>query len=557
MTLPLPLPHSRLRLPLLARIARRLAVNASRWLRDASAANCPFDLLSARCVKLMTIGVCPVLVFDHEDSFENSVFVELLDLLKFPWFVAAPGVKADAECASLSVLGYVDAVMTDDFDAFLFGAKMVIRNWCDTTHDDDSGSDSVVIRDCDDDDTDFVNLYSAQDIFDASDWNRNSFVVMTLLSGSGGAPGIRGIGIQTASQLAVSKFADLIVHASLSNDTNALKTHLATLFTQLQTNSLGLLTQKRPRVVRDLEALVEGAASSWPPRIRKYVFPDTRIDSEFSALHSPLLQRITSYMKSPFPAEHTPDTNSLLHWYTSNLNGCSTDAALIRIYGMVLPMLRIRHLERVASLSTTLLPRSPHNFFMGRKPVQEKSSEASSVSSKPPPSPKSSKQWLLLWKYPYSHGLEECLIDGIEAERESEIHGGQQVKVVWSDFAMHLNCPATALAGRNHGNDSTSEKESSVSADIHGTDATIDLIMSCSRKVWVDRELVAATYPQLLEEVSNSTTPSTPVVNVEERKIKVSEVGDGFDPFDSDAEDSPPPVSSKKKGSKRQRELNH
>lgn len=42
-----------------------------------------------------------------------------------PW-LQAPG-EAEAELARLSDEGFIDAVMTEDVDAFAFGAKVVIR----------------------------------------------------------------------------------------------------------------------------------------------------------------------------------------------------------------------------------------------------------------------------------------------------------------------------------------------------------------------------------------------------------------------------------------------
>jgi len=40
--------------------------------------------------------------------------------------VQAPG-EAEAELASLNALGLVDAIMTDDCDAFIFGARTLIK----------------------------------------------------------------------------------------------------------------------------------------------------------------------------------------------------------------------------------------------------------------------------------------------------------------------------------------------------------------------------------------------------------------------------------------------
>lgn len=41
-------------------------------------------------------------------------------------FIQAPG-EAEAELAVLNCLGYIDAVLTDDSDIFVFGARVIIR----------------------------------------------------------------------------------------------------------------------------------------------------------------------------------------------------------------------------------------------------------------------------------------------------------------------------------------------------------------------------------------------------------------------------------------------
>ena len=42
------------------------------------------------------------------------------------WHFKAPG-EAEAELAHLNHTGAIDAILSDDVDNFLFGAKMVIR----------------------------------------------------------------------------------------------------------------------------------------------------------------------------------------------------------------------------------------------------------------------------------------------------------------------------------------------------------------------------------------------------------------------------------------------
>lgn len=53
---------------------------------------------------------------------------ELLQLFGLPYIIAPA--EAEAQCAWLDAQGLVDGVVTDDNDAFLFGAKHIYRSAC-------------------------------------------------------------------------------------------------------------------------------------------------------------------------------------------------------------------------------------------------------------------------------------------------------------------------------------------------------------------------------------------------------------------------------------------
>jgi hypothetical protein len=67
----------------------------------------------------------PAAHLPHTEHHLTAVVEPLVEM--FGWSVIRAGGEAEAECAYLESMGVVDAVMTDDSDAFIFGAQTVIR----------------------------------------------------------------------------------------------------------------------------------------------------------------------------------------------------------------------------------------------------------------------------------------------------------------------------------------------------------------------------------------------------------------------------------------------
>ncbi|KEQ68839.1 PIN domain-like protein, partial [Aureobasidium namibiae CBS 147.97] len=91
-----------------------------------------------RVLKLMRMNIQPIFIFDGPsrpwkrgdvagriDWKKIDSLRKMLNHLKISHH-RAPA-EAEAECARLSELGIVDAVWTDDGDAFMFGAKVLIK----------------------------------------------------------------------------------------------------------------------------------------------------------------------------------------------------------------------------------------------------------------------------------------------------------------------------------------------------------------------------------------------------------------------------------------------
>jgi DNA excision repair protein ERCC-5 len=101
---------------------------------------------------------------------------ELLALFGLP-FLVAPA-EAEAQAAALDAAGLVDGVVTDDNDAFLFGARRVYRNIFEGQR--------------------YVEEYRADELAAELGLSRERLVALALLLGSDYTPGVAGVGVVNA-----------------------------------------------------------------------------------------------------------------------------------------------------------------------------------------------------------------------------------------------------------------------------------------------------------------------------------------------------------------------
>ncbi|OGM40160.1 rad2-like endonuclease [Aspergillus bombycis] len=140
---------SKLAITHLERTARpiRVAVDISIWLFQVQAGrggkNPELRTLFYRLLKFLALPVHPLFVYDgkHKPPFKRGKATGssygsapiiglskiLVDLFRFPRH-DAPG-EAEAECARLQRAGVVDAVMSNDVDALMFGSTLTIMNF--------------------------------------------------------------------------------------------------------------------------------------------------------------------------------------------------------------------------------------------------------------------------------------------------------------------------------------------------------------------------------------------------------------------------------------------
>ncbi|KAJ5684029.1 uncharacterized protein N7477_000374 [Penicillium maclennaniae] len=126
----------------------RVAVDISIWLFQVQAGrggkNPELRTLFFRLLKLLSLPIHPLFVYDgqHKPPFKRGKAVsarsygsapiirrskDLIERFQFPWH-EAPG-EAEAECARLQRAGVVDAVMSNDVDALMFGSTLTIMNF--------------------------------------------------------------------------------------------------------------------------------------------------------------------------------------------------------------------------------------------------------------------------------------------------------------------------------------------------------------------------------------------------------------------------------------------
>jgi Holliday junction resolvase YEN1 len=149
----------------------------------------------------MRMNIQPIFVFDGPsrpwkrggtagriDWKKIDLLRKALDMLKIPHH-RAPA-EAEAECAHLNQLGIVDAVWTDDSDAFMFGAKVVIKEQREAGSKAKK-SDSMLC------------IYRAEDIQRKHRIDRQGLVLFALLSGGDyDTKGLVGCGPKAALEAA-------------------------------------------------------------------------------------------------------------------------------------------------------------------------------------------------------------------------------------------------------------------------------------------------------------------------------------------------------------------
>ncbi|KAJ7787515.1 XPG I-region-domain-containing protein [Mycena olivaceomarginata] len=151
----------------------------------------------------------------------------------------APG-EAEATLSMMTTSGIpvrVDAILTDDSDSFVFGARTVLR-----------------IRSEDNENYE-ASQYSADDISTLLGLSRYEFILIAILAGGDYSDGLRNCGVTTAIGLARAGLGvQLVAALSKRESLDPLETWREALRHELRTNTSGLLPHRCPQLANTIPA---------------------------------------------------------------------------------------------------------------------------------------------------------------------------------------------------------------------------------------------------------------------------------------------------------------
>ncbi|KAK7451236.1 hypothetical protein VKT23_012574 [Stygiomarasmius scandens] len=156
--------------------------------------------------------------------------------------ITAPG-EAEAELSRLNQLGDIDAVLTDDSDALVFGARKIIRNATDKKH---------------------PNIVA---VYDASDFPSqattpimpNGLLLFAILQGGDYSAGVSHCGKKTAHALTNTSLGSMLRFASEDYNSSELRNYLDEYWTPLLKHHLkddpdSFIHGKRPKAASSIPA---------------------------------------------------------------------------------------------------------------------------------------------------------------------------------------------------------------------------------------------------------------------------------------------------------------
>ncbi|EJD33677.1 PIN domain-like protein [Auricularia subglabra TFB-10046 SS5] len=225
------------------------------------------QMLFFRCARLLAMPILPLFVFDGlkrpahkrgKTTHYTTPRIEghaqnIISSFGFEWR-KAPG-EAEADLAWLNSMGLIDAVWTDDGDAFLFGATTVMRN---PGRNLSSNIRSPALTMEGKQNENQVHVFHAEDLIDNENirLDRNGLILVALLRGGDYHEGIDGVGMTIAHALARAGFGDTLAAAMQSPDVETLAGVISQwrseLVQELRTDSQGHLGRRHPALAASI-----------------------------------------------------------------------------------------------------------------------------------------------------------------------------------------------------------------------------------------------------------------------------------------------------------------
>ncbi|XP_043520211.1 flap endonuclease GEN isoform X2 [Frieseomelitta varia] len=120
----------------------------------------------------------------------NRILKECKEMLQLMGLACVQGHgEAEAMCAHLNEDGLVDGCISQDSDCFLYGAKIVYRNFCTSVQGNRGGSGGA------------VDEYKLEKIEKLLELGRNKMIALALLCGCDYTDGLNGVGKEAALKL--------------------------------------------------------------------------------------------------------------------------------------------------------------------------------------------------------------------------------------------------------------------------------------------------------------------------------------------------------------------
>jgi len=227
----------------------RIAIDAAIWSFQNQAGqggkNPALRTLFYRLLRLLALPIHPVFVYDGKNKplmkrgktvsrygtcIPNETSKKLVRLFQFPDHTA-PG-EAEAECALLQKRGIVDAVMSQDVDAIMFGCALTLRDW---SKEGTRGNKAPT----------HVNVLNLPRIKERTGLDPDGMVLVALLSGGDyDEAGVPGFGPGLACEIARAGFGTDLLELIVDEDEAGLQEWRERLQYELETNESGYFKTK-------------------------------------------------------------------------------------------------------------------------------------------------------------------------------------------------------------------------------------------------------------------------------------------------------------------------